>query len=196
MNSQINKSYLKCRGLAALLLAVGLAQFAAVSAQARGVLLPTLLFRSSSLNENGAVETRSQINSDVRLAYAFENGLLLGATYSFTSGAGTNSYALTQSAIGPALGFYWNRWVFDFIYYVTGNHDETFGGNTYKYGEGAGYQLDVHYLIPVANSVQIGPSLGYRSLTFKSKTINGLEAVNWSYTQNDFLPYAGLLFLF
>lgn len=137
------------------------------------------------------VSTESGLGTDFRttMGYVFNNMFVFGLTYNAynisTSRAATTDsegkYTETsRNELGPTLGFLWRGWRFAFTYFFqadkkarekyTLNDGSTSTDNTWKNTSGSGFQFAVSYGVSLGSGFEIGPSLVYRSMTYKKQS--------------------------
>lgn len=134
-----------------------------------------------------SVPTESGLGYDARttLGYIWNN-VLFGLTFNLyqvdTSRARTADYEglnseTSKQEFGPTLGYILGNWRFALTYFVSGSKavtqkytDTTTGAvttdETYKNGDGSGFQFAIGYDFAIGAGFSISPTLIYRSLKY------------------------------
>lgn len=147
----------------------------------------------------GAVPTESGIGFDFRttVAYTFTTGIILGLTYNYykvsTSRPAEGAWEAAEKTVGksefgPTVGYSLGTWKFLLTYFVTGEKYQdykliagTVVDETYKNSGINGFQFTVNYGLPLGSGFEIGPSLIYRSVSYKRQSYTVRSGVGTPY---------------
>lgn len=152
-----------------------------------------------SVTEAPGVAPETGLGFDFRttLGWAFWNQMLVGFTYNMytlntkraavSGGDSGLNESTSRSEFGPTLGYLNGGWRVLFTYFISGqsevatkNHDDTgtVGDVTIKNSEMTGFQFTAGYSFNVLDNLQIGPTLVYRSVSYKKQSkVNALNSI-------------------
>ncbi len=112
----------------------------------------------------------SQSQFELRVGYAFENGLYVGGFYDLVS----QKFVELSSDyyVGVHVGYECHGAYGLLGYVVNGDQDMTSGG--VKYSGASGVQFTAGYRLLLTEDVYLGPEITYRKVSFKDREISGL----------------------
>ena len=163
------------------------------SAQAGLIFTPSITYMSQTLNDGAnPPETDSKLTIiDLRLGYVLDFGLYFGGLYSIQD---QNLLAdSSDSYFGPSIGYYNSGFMIMGTYYLYGERDLTSGSG--KYTEVKGFQIDLSYSVPIAETLLIGPQLTYHNIEFDQFEASGFGGPT-DYKLSSITPYFNITFLF
>jgi hypothetical protein len=172
-----------------------------------------------------ATESASGVDARTTLGFVLPQGVLVGWTYNYYNSTssrpavagGSESLAetISRSEHGPTLGYVNNGWRFLMTYFLSGtqsretvNKDSsgaTTGNVVISQAGMTGYQASAGYTFALGSSLQVGPSLVYRSVSYttqeKTNRLNAAETyasttLSKSKTETSLNPMLSMQFLF
>jgi hypothetical protein len=156
----------------------------------------------SSFNTAPGVATKSGLGFDFRTTagYLFDFNLFVGGTYNTYSlstkraavqdGDNGEDESTSRSEFGPTVGYFTGGWKFLLTYFLSGSRNvkttntntdgSTAGEKVIGNAKMSGFQLSVGYSFPLGPHFEIGPSLVYRNVSYKTQNREDGGAVTYT----------------
>ena len=149
-------------------------------------------------------KVKSGIGYDFRttIGYVFRDSIVVGLTYNYYMlstklPAGTyegQDETTKKSELGPTVGYLWGQTRFMLTYFVSGERiidrkdtdlaGVVSGDVTFKNTSKSGFQFMVGYTFNLWRSLEIGPTMVYRSVTYQKQSKNNRLNASDSYSGN------------
>ena len=171
------------------------ALFRSHCAMAEGIVF-TPSFMVMNWEDDVSNNSISKVNAtymDFKLGYQWPSGLYIGAIYA-TMDRNENSVDRVRTSYGGTLGFDSAQGIYLHGSYLISSTYKIDANDTLQ--SGTGLQFDFGYLFRVANILQLGPQITYRTFTYSKEQSSGVVSSVSSTKSTETLPFVVFSFTF